>query len=531
MKRIQLLQIPIFALIALCLLLSETKGIAQSKEAQISINKSFHELLNTPNDTLKVNKLIKLFKKTAKQRQEKYEIIDSAINIAKSILYIKGIGYAYYEKGLTKRKTFKYYQGIHNQTKSLTFLRQTTDTLATIKCLNSIGVGYRKLNIVDKSFKYYFSAYKLAQEYRYSPSMAVALNGIGNLFIDTKKYKMALYYFRKALNMELAINNERGIEYDYTNIGETYMFLGNFDSAHYYVEKAYEISINNGKKNTHVYELSTLAKIYQKEKKYAQSNASYEEAIRIFKEIKNKRYLANSYINMGHNKIKLKREAEGVADIQKGLSLALQIGSKENIIDAYTLLSTYYTNTGNYKKALLNYKKAAQFKDSILNETSQKQLINTQVAYETYEKDDKIAELKAAEKANKELAERNLKLLIYGGIIALVAFLSLLYSYLLHRKNAHLEIENLNIELKKQMCQIEKNSENEVAFEEKIASFELTNREIEVLSLITEGLTYEQIAPKLYISKNTVKYHMKNIFAKMEVSNRVQLLKKVEAES
>ncbi len=519
--------LPLF-FITFWLLAFNTETAAQDKEVKATIDKSFYELINTPNDTLKVNKLITLFKKSAKARQENYEIIDSAINVAKKLLYIKGIGMGYYQKGLTERRTFNYYKGIRNQTKALTFLQQTTDTLTTIKCLNSIGIGYRKLNIVDKSFKYYFNAYKLAQEHKYTPNMAVALNGIGNLFIDTKKYKMALYYFKKALSLELEMNNERGIEYDYTNIGEAYMFLGNFDSAHYYAQEAYKISINNGKKNTHVYDLSLIAKIYQREKKYEKSNQTYEEAIRIFKEIKNKRYLANSYINLGHNKIKLKREREGISDIQKGLNIALKIGSKENIIDAYTLLSSYYINNGNYKQALLNFKKATLFKDSILNENSQKQLINTRIAYESYEKDDQIHQLKAAKIANKKLAERNLKLLIYGGIIAFVAFIALLYSFFLHKKNAHLEIEHLNDKLKKQVHQIEESSENEHVLEEKIASFGLTNREGEILKLIMQGLTYEQIAPQLYISKNTVKYHMKNIFGKVEVSNRVQLLKKVE---
>ncbi len=528
MKGKELLKnLPLF-FIAIWLLAFNTEIAAQDKEVKTAIDKSFHELVNTPNDTLKVKKLIALFKKSSRERQENYEIIDSAISVAKNLLYIRGIGKSYYEKGLTERRTFNYYKGIRNQTKALTFLQQTTDTLTTIKCLNSIGVGYRKLNIVEKSFKYYFNAYKLAQEYEYASSMAVALNGIGNLFIDTKKYKMALYYFKKALSLELGMNNERGIEYDYTNIGEAYMCLGNFDSAHYYTQKAYEISMNNGKRNTQVYELSLIAKIYQKEKKYEKSNKTYEEALRIFKEIKNKRYIANSYINLGHNKIKLKREKEGVSDIQKGLKIALKIGSKENIIDAYTLLSSYYTKNGNYQQALLNFQKATQFKDSILNETSQKQLINTRIAYESYEKDDQIHQLKAAKTANKELAERNLKLLIYGGIIAFVAFVALLYSFFLHKKNAHLEIEHLNNELKKQVHQIEESSENKQILKEKIASFGLTNREVEILKLIMEGFTYEQIAPQLYISKNTVKFHMKNIFGKMEVSNRMQLLKKVE---
>ena len=48
----------------------------------------------------------------------------------------------------------------------------------------------------------------------------------------------------------------------------------------------------------------------------------------------------------------------------------------------------------------------------------------------------------------------------------------------------------------------------------------LTERELDVLRLIAEGLKYEQIAGKLYISLNTVRTYVKAIYAKLDVNNR-----------
>ncbi|WP_291463889.1 LuxR C-terminal-related transcriptional regulator [Desulfobacula sp.] len=53
-------------------------------------------------------------------------------------------------------------------------------------------------------------------------------------------------------------------------------------------------------------------------------------------------------------------------------------------------------------------------------------------------------------------------------------------------------------------------------------NFGLTNREIEVLKLIAEGYTNNEISGILFISPHTVKSHMINIFNKLSVNDRTQ---------
>jgi LuxR family maltose regulon positive regulatory protein len=50
----------------------------------------------------------------------------------------------------------------------------------------------------------------------------------------------------------------------------------------------------------------------------------------------------------------------------------------------------------------------------------------------------------------------------------------------------------------------------------------LTERELEVLALLIEGLTNQDIAERLVISKNTVRTHIKNIYVKLNVRSRVE---------
>lgn len=54
-------------------------------------------------------------------------------------------------------------------------------------------------------------------------------------------------------------------------------------------------------------------------------------------------------------------------------------------------------------------------------------------------------------------------------------------------------------------------------------------REVQVLELVARGLTTAGIARRLYLSPNTVKYHLKQLFAALDVSSRAELIAKALA--
>jgi len=52
----------------------------------------------------------------------------------------------------------------------------------------------------------------------------------------------------------------------------------------------------------------------------------------------------------------------------------------------------------------------------------------------------------------------------------------------------------------------------------------LTERELEILNLVTEGLNNREIGEQLYVSTSTVKFHIQSIFSKLNVNNRIELV-------
>jgi NarL family two-component system response regulator LiaR len=76
----------------------------------------------------------------------------------------------------------------------------------------------------------------------------------------------------------------------------------------------------------------------------------------------------------------------------------------------------------------------------------------------------------------------------------------------------------------------QRKQEKENARKEMVAIPELglSQREMEVLELMSQGFTNQQIADKLFLSIHTIKTHGSNLFVKLDVKNRTQALIKAK---
>ena len=57
-------------------------------------------------------------------------------------------------------------------------------------------------------------------------------------------------------------------------------------------------------------------------------------------------------------------------------------------------------------------------------------------------------------------------------------------------------------------------------------SYNLTDREMEILKLLVDGMSYKMIAEKCFVSIDTVSTHVKNIYKKLHVSSRNEAVMK-----
>ena len=521
--------------ICVLLFLISIAAFGQNKNEEIDISKTFSELKITKNDSLKAEKLINLYRQSIRQREGNNEIIEEALLVSEMIYYIDGIAKSYNRMGITARYDSDYAKSVNYHKRALTYYEKSTDTLSKIKCLNSLGVTYRKLNLEKEAFVHYFQALNLSEKIDSQKSIAIALSGIGNVFINTEEYDKALKYFKKGVEVEVRSQNEKGQEYGFANIGEVYLSKKQYDSAHYYFNKSLILAKKNPRKEGVAIKYNLLGLLYQKEGDFAKSTESYKKAIPQLVKYNSLRYLSNTLINIGVNQIHTKHYSEALDNITQGLQTAITIKSKENIVLGYTALTEYYTQTNQFKQALESHKKATKYHDSIVNLSSKESIISTQIEYETQKKDEQLKELAIKNERSAEKAKTNFKALLWGSLFSVFLIAFLIFSIYLLRKNKILELEKQNSEIQKHILQISK-LENLVknntsislnVDSEKIKNYDLSKREIEVLELITNGFSNEEIANKMFVSKNTVKTHIKNLYSKLDVRNRIQAMKKV----
>lgn len=58
-------------------------------------------------------------------------------------------------------------------------------------------------------------------------------------------------------------------------------------------------------------------------------------------------------------------------------------------------------------------------------------------------------------------------------------------------------------------------------------TYNLTEREADVLQLISQGYNQNKIAESLFISLNTVKYHSRNLYEKLDVKSKTEITTKL----
>ena len=281
--------------------------------------------------------------------------------------------------------------------------------------LVKIADAYMKSGDLDKALENYKIAADAAHDEGKDLEEGVAWHGVGKVHYARKEYKDALPAFQKAVEIREPIKDLDGLGKSYNNIGIINSETGKYDEAIEYYKKAIVVKEQLGDLTGKAKTLQNIANVYNQQGKFEQAISYNQQALEVFKkvdfkegiyaalnsigvaycnfgvdkyqaalqfeqdaakiaeEMKNPKYMAESYANIGNTifsmeddsikKGKIKRHikqrfAIPLSFYLKALDLRTTLGNKREIANSLGNIGIIYRYREDYAKALDYYNRS-----------------------------------------------------------------------------------------------------------------------------------------------------------------------------
>ena len=356
------------------------------------------------------------------------------------------------------------------------------DTKAAV-CLaySELMSGYERIN-PDRSMYAARRTFRLGNELKslYQPYLASKF--IGQLYYNKEIYDSTIYYYHVSLGYlermaagEAGPDNPDGYPQEkiddaasslYGNIGNLYYEIDSIDRAMAYYAKAGEIFDRYDWKVSNAILWHNMGEIWADENEYDKAIECYGKAISYGKAAGDSLWVASPKLSLG----------------------------------------ALYMKKGRTAKAMRYLKEADEYYS----------------VHQDQEYDDRIATLDVMGQALRLQKRQRSMLAACMGIVAIVLLVQLFMSRRMNRLNR--ENTGADEAICEALTEIEQ--KDEVHRSRYVQKIELTERESEVLPLIAAGMTSKEIAQRLCLTEQTIKWRRQRLMAKFDARNTAEMLTK-----
>lgn len=409
--------------------------------------------------------------------------------------------------------------------------RKRSDDLVLIKVYNTKGLVLMGLSKYEEALSTFQKGLAIGDgrnEPKYLEAVRKILGNSGGIFYDLGDFEGALRQSQRALEISKALGDSSGLAYNHLRLAITYQAMDNIKSCLSHLNVSNEILTTLNDTTTLLYVQNTLGEVYTKARNYPSALQSYGNANRLAIAIANKEEELHTSLSMGNTYFEIGDNVSAEKIGREVLTAATKNGMAEHRKNAYDILYRVAFKKNNLRDALLFRNKYYAIKDSIANEDVKSRIAELETRYETEKKKEEIIKLTLENKLNTANLARSRNAIIamaVGGslfIMLLVVYFTMRYK----KQRAEKEAQELQMEaLKNRFIELHASPAQlavELGFDEfnEKLTTHLTEREFETLKLSLEGKTNTEIADQLFISVSTVKFHLRNTYAKMGVDNR-----------
>ena len=382
------------------------------------------------------------FKDIAKSQQ----YAEQALEVSRTTNYKKGEAESLCTMCSILGQKGQYAQGLDLCQSAQAIYISSADKKGQADVYNRIGSIYSLQGEYSMAVEYFFKSLKLRQELHQKIEATLVVENIGIVYFRQGDYKLALDYFKESYESYKEQGNEASASKILVNLGATYNRLklpakaleANLLSLTYFEKLNNSTGVGIANNN--------VGNVYIEMKDYRKAISYYEKSLAIKIKMNDKRGMAVSYRNLAEAHLGLGDLAKAKTNIDQSLKIAEEIGAKEQIKDAYLILSQMFEKAKNYEEALIYEKKSAQAKDSLFSSEKSEQISRMRAIYETEkaERETEIAKVQATfELEKKDVAiallnkDNKIKATERNFLIAIVASLlmmSLLILYFFRQK-------------------------------------------------------------------------------------------------
>ena len=388
------------------------------------------------------------------------------------------------------------------------------------------GLQFGALNQWDSALYYYKRVYELDLVSGDSSALPFTLAAIGGMYMYKGEQELARDFYRQSLVLRDP-KNIRSKAKTFNNIGMTFIYERVHDSAKYYFEKAYLLHESIHDTIGMASRLLNLGDNYSRWKKFDDARTSLDLAEKYFSNLELNRHLI--YIGV----------SRAIWHKEKGeFRAALELFKKElakSRLENMTRLESKII-----KQMIETYQKARLFQEAFEFQTA---LIEMK---EEREKESPLLKLKEIEMTNRidqkqkefsliarnqelELAAEKKSKIFLAVVVALLTIAFMIFFVLNKQKNKvkqellENEIDTLRLRISNIISEVKLDQiELDIDHLKNQSHNTLTDREIQILQLAITNKSNQEIADEIFLSVNTVKYHLKNIYAKLGVSTRLE---------
>ncbi|MEQ9467442.1 MAG: LuxR family transcriptional regulator [Ekhidna sp.] len=413
---------------------------------------------------------------------------------------------------------------------SLKLAEANNDLISQIGALNGLGNVARITSENDQAKTYFERALNIAkskESEEFKSWQSKLLGNIAGIFFELGDPESALEYSKMGLVLSREINDQKAVATNLIRLGYCFNALQKLDSALLVNQEATGILESSGDSLGLIYQYYSMANIYQTKQDFEEAEKYFKRAIDLSSKFGEAETHTGSLNQLAE--IEIKRGNFGRS--QKLLDDAIEISEKNGMLfglrKSYQLYYQLNRLQNDWVSAVENLERYHALNDSIQKTETLKNVEEFKVKYETAEKEKEI--LEARQELERKERFQTFLLIVIGIIVvfSIVAILLLVQRFRLRRALHSQEIDTLRLQINSifeggiKNLDVELDQINEGLFKP------LSEREFEVLNQAISDKTNSEIADALFLSVNTVKFHLRNVYEKLGVTNRKEALGKI----